>query len=133
MIPPSLNNAYGNGSNGGRFKTDRATKWAKACGWQIMSQRWYPIKGPVHLIYTFEDGGSKADLGNLEKLPTDLLVELQLIEGDSPKYVRSIHLQWGDVDGMQIEVIPLKASLKARGGDKAKRAHNVLPGRVRQP
>lgn len=103
-IPPSMNNAYPTGKNGHRFKSDRLTKWARACGWQINAQRQRPVKGPVSITYTFEDGGSKADLGNLEKAATDLLVELQLIEGDSPKFVRSIRLQWGQVEGMQIEV-----------------------------
>lgn len=103
-IPPSLNNSYVNASNGGRFKSNRLTKWARACGWQIKEQRQRSVKGPVDITYTFEDGGSKADLGNLEKAATDLLVELRLIEGDDPKIVRSIRLQWGQVDGMRIEV-----------------------------
>ena len=103
-IPPSLNNAYVNVPGRGRVPSVPLTKWRRSCGFMINAKRPSPVLGPVHLSYTFEDGGSRADIGNLEKAATDLLVELRLIEGDSPKFVRSIHLQWGSVDGMQIEV-----------------------------
>ena len=103
-VPPSLNHAYVNVPGLGRVASQRLTKWKKVCGWEIRAQRQQALRGPVHLAYTFAQSATKADLGNLEKAATDLLVELKLIDGDSKKTVRSIRLQWGDVQGMQIEV-----------------------------
>jgi Holliday junction resolvase RusA-like endonuclease len=103
-MPPSANNCFFNLPNGGRARSKRYDTWRNAAGWEIKLQRQPSIKGPVNITYTYEDGGTRADLGNLEKAPTDLLVHLCLIEGDGPKVVRSIKLQWGAVEGLQIEV-----------------------------
>lgn len=103
-MPPSVNNAFFNLPSGGRARTGKYNTWRNAAGWQIKAQAQRRVTGPVDITYTFEDGGTKADLGNLEKAATDLLVSLHLIDDDGPKVVRSIKLQWGQVDGLQIEV-----------------------------
>lgn len=103
-ISPSLNNAYVNVIGGGRRKSARYMTWRNACGWEVKAQRPRKVSGPVSLTYTFEEGGTKADLGNLEKCVTDLLVDLGLIDGDGPDVVRSIKLQWGKVQGLMVEV-----------------------------
>lgn len=104
--PPSLNNIFFTLPGGGRARSRRYNTWCNAAGWEIKAQmvRQSRVKGPVNLTYTFEDGSTKADLGNLEKAATDILVTLGLIEGDGPSVVRSIKLQWGAVVGLQIEV-----------------------------
>lgn len=104
FLPPSLNNAYINVIGGGRRKSKRYATWRNACGWEVRAQKPQRVRGPVNLTYTFEEGATKADLGNLEKAVTDLLVDLNLIDGDGPSVVRSIKLQWGKSDGLTIEV-----------------------------
>lgn len=103
-VPPSLNNAYVNVIGGGRKKSARYGTWRNAAGWEVKAQRPRKVSGPVNLTYTFEEGSTKADLGNLEKCATDLLVDLNLIDGDGPSIVRSIKLQWGKAEGMTVEV-----------------------------
>lgn len=102
-IPPSVNNLFANTANG-RVKSGRYRTWRNAAGWDVKQQKARPIHGPVHLTYTYEEGATRADLGNLEKGATDMLVDLGLIDGDGPKVVRSITLQWGPGPGMTIEV-----------------------------
>lgn len=103
-MPPSVNNLHFNVPGGGRAITKRYQTWRNAAGWEVRAQRPRRLTGPVFITYTFEDGGTKADLGNMEKAATDLLVDLCLIEGDGPKIVRSIKLQWGKVEGLMVEV-----------------------------
>jgi Holliday junction resolvase RusA-like endonuclease len=103
-MPPSVNNLFFNVEGGGRRKSSRYMTWRNAAGWEIRAQTPRRVRGPVDLFYTFEEGGTKADLGNLEKGATDLLVDLGLIDGDGPAIVRSITLCWGKVVGLRIEV-----------------------------
>lgn len=104
-MPPSANNIFANVPGRGRVKSDRYRTWKQAAGWCVKAQiNGARIRGPVALTYTIEDGGSRADLGNLEKALTDLLVELNVIDGDGPKTVRSIKLQWGAVTGACVRV-----------------------------
>lgn len=109
-IPPSVNNLFANREEGGRFKTDRYRTWRNTCGQEVMAQRVGAVRGPVALTYTFERNGTKADLGNLEKAATDLLVWLRLIDGDGPDVVQQIVLRWGAVEGCQIKVEPVRAA-----------------------
>lgn len=103
-MPPSANNAFLNVPGRGRVKTKRYRTWANAAGWEVRRQRPQRVRGAVNLTYTIEEAATKADIGNLEKGLTDLLVDLGLIEGDGPSVVRSIKLQWGSAPGVTIEV-----------------------------
>lgn len=102
--PPSTNTLFANIPGKGRIKSDRYRTWRNAAGWEVQAQKPARIKGPVHLTYTYEEGATRADLGNLEKAATDMLVDLGIIDGDGPKVVRSIKLQWGAGPGMTVEV-----------------------------
>lgn len=102
-IPPSVNALFANASKG-RTVTKAYATWRNAAGWEVRAQRAVKVRGPVDLAYTIEDGSTKADLGNLEKAVTDLLVDLDVIDGDGPKTVRSIKLQWGGLPGLTIEI-----------------------------
>ena len=66
-------------------------------------QKPQPIKGPVSIAYQVEDKG-RADLGNLEKAITDLLVSHHMIEGDGREIVRRIAMEWADVEGVRVTV-----------------------------
>ena len=102
-IPPSVNMLFANASKG-RRRTPVYNTWRNAAGWAVRAQRPLKICGPVALVYTIENGASRADLGNHEKGVTDLLVDLDLIDGDGPKTVRSIKLQWGSRPGLTVEI-----------------------------
>ena len=110
-IPPSTNNLFANNPGGGRFKSDLYRTWRSACGWEVRRQRAARVKGPVSLTYTFERHGTRADLGNLEKAMTDLLVELCIIDGDGPEIVQEITLRWGAIQGAQIRIEPAKVAV----------------------
>lgn len=104
-MPPSVNHLYANVPGKGRVKAERYRTWRNAAGWEIRRQIvGSRIPGPVSLTYTLEDGGSRADLGNHEKALTDLLVEMNVIDGDGPETVRAIKLQWGAVSGACVKV-----------------------------
>lgn len=90
----------------GRAPTREYKLWQIEAGWAINQQKPQPIKGPVSLMYTFEDG-RKADLGNLEKPISDLLVKHGLIEDDGPQIVKTISLMFSDqVKGVRVRVSP---------------------------
>lgn len=105
-MPPSVNNLYFNRKGKGRIRTPEYVNWQIKAGWQIQVARQKPISGPVEVTYRFVDAG-RADLGNLEKAVTDLLVKHRLIEGDHRQIVRDIHLKWApDVLGCHVVVSP---------------------------
>lgn len=114
-MPPSLNNSYiNNPKTRGRYKSARLTQWQKDAWFSLIAQKPPKIKGPVMLEYLFEDGGTKADLANLEKAPTDLLVTHGIIEGDGPRIVREIKMRWAlGVKGCQVTIVNLRPQAAA--------------------
>lgn len=107
-VPPSLNNLFFNVPGGGRARTSRYRAWRSAAGWKAHLQRPRRVRGPVVVSITVEDGATRADLDNMAKAPIDLLCELQLIEGDHREVIREVHLRWGAVEGLRIEVSPAR-------------------------
>lgn len=100
-VPPSVNNLFFN-RPGGRTITPKYKAWQTEAGWMLQASKPPAIKGPVALMYTFEEG--RADLGNLEKPVTDLLVTHKLIDGDGPKVVKQISMSFGPVKGVKVKV-----------------------------
>lgn len=109
-IPPSLNGLFPDRNNGrGRGRSKQYEQWIHDAGWELRIQHPPQILGPVELEYIFEEAATKADLGNLEKACTDLLVSHRVIEGDSQKIVRRINMRWGlGVKGVAVTVINLR-------------------------
>ena len=105
-VPPATNNLFFNAKGGGRSRSARYRAWRAAAGWQARLQNPRRVRGPVAISITVEEGASRADLDNLAKAPIDLLCELQLIEGDHREVIREVHLRWGAVEGMRIDVRP---------------------------
>jgi Holliday junction resolvase RusA-like endonuclease len=101
----SVNNLHQNVPGRGRITSNDYRIWKDRSGWELLECRPAKIKGPVALRYEFKQG--RADLGNLEKAVTDLLVTHGVIEGDGPKIVREIVLTWGDVEGVRVTVCPV--------------------------
>jgi Holliday junction resolvase RusA-like endonuclease len=118
-LPPSTNDLFANVSREqraaarargmnlpGRVRTKNYNAWIKEAGWMLKAQRQKPVKGPVNIEY-FVCIDAKADLGNLEKAATDLLVSHGMIEGDDPSVVKRIVMQWSeDVPALRLCVTP---------------------------
>ena len=102
-MPPSVNCLFANVPKRGRVPTKRYTQWRIAAGMMLNTQRLHRIAGPVSLEYIFGKD-TRADLGNLEKAATDLLVSSNLIDGDSKGIVRQITMTWGEHEGVLITV-----------------------------
>ncbi len=92
--PPSLNNAYSNSQRGGRRKSAKARAWETEALWEIKRQWPGAIGGKTWLTYYFErpERGPAPDLGNLEKLTTDVLVSAGVIDDD--RHAHGIELYW---------------------------------------
>ena len=108
-FPPSTNNLFINVAKG-RIPSARYADWKQNAGWSLKAQRPKSIKGPVVLRYQFQEGQDKRkrDIGNLEKAPTDLLVEHGVIEGDDNTIVRAITMCWSKhINGARVEIIPV--------------------------
>ena len=107
-VPPAANNLFFNAQGGGRSRSARYRAWRAAAGWQARLQNPVRVRGPVAISIVVEEGASRADLDNLAKAPIDLLCDLQLIEGDHREVIREVNLRWGGVEGMRIEVRPVR-------------------------
>lgn len=114
-IPPSVNELFANVPGRGRVKSERYKGWKNAVGWDVKAQlKGRRVSGPVHLSYRFGEQSTRADLGNLEKAATDMLVDLQVIDGDDKKVVRRISLEWCDAPGFSVRIEPVVMPVKAR-------------------
>ena len=104
-MPPSLNNAYPTSKSGHRYKSPRYKAWAEEAGYEVnRTLKGERLGGPVQLLYAFNERETRADLGNLEKPVTDVLVSAGVIVGDSKKFVRGIELRWGTEGGVAVTV-----------------------------
>lgn len=109
-MPPSLNNAYPTNKQGRRYKSPRLVAWEQEAWYALLAQKPPKIKGPVRLEYLYNEDETKADLGNLEKIPTDLLVKHGVIEDDRKSIVRDIRKRWAmGVKGCVVTIIDLRA------------------------
>lgn len=81
--PFSLNTATENLHSGGRQKTSSYKEWRATAGWQINIQSSKPITGSYELEIITGRNVSKADVDNLIKPISDLLVNLKLTADDS--------------------------------------------------
>ena len=103
-FPTSINAAYAtNFKTKRRFKSQKYSQWvayAEAC---VMEQHPERISGPVKVLYEYgRPDKRRRDVGNYEKVISDLLVSCGLIEDDS--LIEEITLRWADVDGVEITV-----------------------------
>lgn len=85
--PPSLNQAFRNAPGKGRILTAKYAAWAKAAGWEVQAQmvgRSRPVvSGAYGLVIEVGHHASRADLDNLIKPVSDLLVGLKITPDDS--------------------------------------------------
>lgn len=120
--PPSTNNLFSTNKAGRRFVSPEYKAWREAAGYSLNAQRPQPISGPVKLAYEFKKG--RADLGNLEKAATDLLVDYGIIDGDGPGVVVDIHLKFSDIEGARVTI----SSVASAYNDKNQSAEGQRDG-----
>lgn len=112
-IPPSVNGLYANVPGKGRIKSDRYKVWKNAAGWdvkaQIGSRR---VAGPVNLTICICESEARGDLDNRCKATIDLLVDLNIIDGDDKRVVRRIVLEWTREPGLSVTVEPVSHETK---------------------
>ena len=68
-----------------------------------------PILGQYEIILTLRDG-SRLDADNCAKLAIDVLRRYQLVTDDSPKFMRRVTIEFGNVAGCQITIKPWKSA-----------------------
>ncbi len=112
----SVNNLFANVPGRGRVPSSRYKSWKAEAANMIVQQGRPHIIGPIELSMMFQEDGCRADLGNLEKAVTDILVSMRVIEGDSKATVRKIILQWLDTQGTLVHIVPSAEKWVTRKG-----------------
>ena len=109
-FPPSINAAYGGGSGQKRFKSKAYKQWDAAC-----PKLPFPANGiylcPISISYImYLPDKRRRDIGNYEKLVTDKLVSLNIIEDDNYKIIQEINIKFGGIDRdnprIEVYIIP---------------------------
>jgi len=97
-FPVSVNSAYGNRSNQQRFKSKAYKAWEKSCPALLLPQSGC-IDWPVRVVYNFFMPDKRVrDIGNYEKVTTDMLVKQAVLFDDSTKVIQSIALNYCGID-----------------------------------
>lgn len=117
--PLSVNSLFANVPKKGRVKSQRYRTWIQnavqvAKGIADGKARPLPkFDGPVKINFFVPEKGVKMDIDNAAKAYIDLLVSLEIIPDDSPKYVRGISLDWVDAETGEAVIIeaPTQANI----------------------
>jgi Holliday junction resolvase RusA-like endonuclease len=108
-FPVSVNAMFADGKTR-RHKSQRYADWIIEAGYALNRQRPTPIKGPIKILYEFQEGrdNRRRDAFNFEKGVTDLLVSHGVIEGDHDLILRHGSVTWNrEVDGVRITITPV--------------------------
>ena len=62
-----------------------------------------PILGRYEIILTLADG-SQIDADNVAKQVIDIAKRFQLVQDDSPTYMRRVVIEFGDVEGCRVTI-----------------------------
>ena len=105
--PLSQNGLYYNHRGGGRAASQAHRVWRMEAMQEISAQRaLFPVKailGPYRItivVSRVPRSGKRADLGNLEKCVSDVLVKMGIVRDDSD--AEEIILRWGTVAGCEV-------------------------------
>lgn len=109
-FPPSVNGAYGGGSGQKRFKSKSYKNWLSRVD-EILDDVNLFIMAPVrieHVLYMPDK--RNRDIGNYEKVVTDLMVSKKILFDDNHNIVREVYLKFGGIDknNPRVEVKILK-------------------------
>ncbi|MFD2207198.1 RusA family crossover junction endodeoxyribonuclease [Kiloniella antarctica] len=92
--PISLNNAYKNVGGKGRVKTKEYKIWFAALAWEFKGQLKRKIEGPYKLIIRVNQHVTKADIDNLVKPISDVLVSIGATDDD--RKMRGVDIEYED-------------------------------------
>jgi len=106
-LPPSTNNLFVNVPDRGRVPSNKYKAWRQAAADSLWQQKRRFVSGPVRITIVVRDEG-RSDLDNRSKAPIDFLVLHGFINDDSRQTVRELHMHWGQVEGCEITVEPIK-------------------------
>jgi Holliday junction resolvase RusA-like endonuclease len=87
----------------------RVKEWQAQADAAFLSQKRKlppPILGQYEIIITLRDG-SRIDADNTVKLLCDAARRYQLVSDDSPKFMRRVTIEFGDVEGCRVTIKPL--------------------------
>ena len=105
--PPSVNAAYANVPGKGRVKTRAYREWKERAAWQVEAQRPGRIEGAYRIKIAVRRASLRRDLGNFEKLISDLLVSCGVLDDD--KHAEKIELSLSDSVRSGCQVIVSRA------------------------
>ncbi len=101
-FPPSANTAYPT-FKGRRIKSARLKAWIKEASIGLVGVK--PVEGRVKLLYEYDTPDLRQrDVGNYEKVVTDLLVSSGILQEDNFRYVKEITLRWSDQKGDAVRI-----------------------------
>jgi Holliday junction resolvase RusA-like endonuclease len=106
-FPPSTNNLFETVQGGGRIPTKRYREWRNTARADILRQRPRLAVGPVEVTITLQERPGRHDADNLIKAVLDCLVEHGLIAGDHSAILRRVTAQWGEAQGVRVEITRL--------------------------
>ena len=103
--PPSVNSIWRR-SGTTIHKSSKYKKWIRDAGWQVAAQKPGGIKGPYAMsIQAVRPDKRRRDLANLEKVVSDLLQSLGVVEDDS--YAELISMRWVTTgEGVTVRITP---------------------------
>lgn len=109
-MPPSVNAAYQNTTNNSRCKSKEYKKWIKLASSELMIQRIKVVEGKIAIRLSFlVPDKKKRDCANYEKVLTDFLVRMKIIDDDSN--IRYNTQQWLDWEmpgrGVRVDIFSL--------------------------
>lgn len=83
-FPPSVNRLWRTSGSGGMYRSPKYTAWRKQALWNVQVQaKGRKVAGRYKLtVLVVRPDKRKRDLDNLFKAASDVLVEMQVIEGD---------------------------------------------------
>lgn len=104
--PPSLNNAFVNVGRG-RKKSAAYKAWLRGAGWELKAQGVMPgkvpvVSGPYGLDITLGRALTRADVDNLIKPISDLLVKMGATDDD--RRMDEVSIRFSDVPHVSVRV-----------------------------
>ena len=109
-FPPSTNDMFLNnkGRGKGRIKSHEYRLWIGLAGLELKRQKAVLHPGRNRIEIKLDDR-RQGDCDNRIKPTLDLLVAAGVIEGDQKKFVKGVSIEWADIDGCQVTIIPTEA------------------------
>lgn len=105
-FPVSVNSLFGQAPGQQRYPSQAYKDWQAQTEWKLLQSKPGRVPGPVHLLFEFEEKDKRQrDVTNYIKAPEDMLVRLNIIDGDHSAVVREITARWSkDVSGARVTI-----------------------------